>query len=188
MRMPKLYGDRIVLREYRVEDIVYMRGWVTDPEIVDNLSDIFLYPQTMNETESYLNSVLEKEGDHRGFVIAHRETDIYIGQIDLFRIDWKNRTTEMGIVIGDKEQHGKGYGTEAIGVLQQFVFDRLGLNRLQLEVYEYNQAAIQCYLKCGFQEEGRLRERHFIQGRYYDVLCMGFLRSDYERLKTIRMS
>lgn len=181
--MPKLYGDRIVLREYRLEDIIPMRGWVNDPEIVDLLSDIFLYPQTMNETESYLNSVLEKEGDHRGFVIAHKDTDVYIGQIDLFRFDWKNRTAEMGIVIGDKELQGQGYGTEAIGIMLQFVFERLGLNRLQLEVYEYNEAAIRCYLKCGFQEEGRLRERHFIQGKYWDVVCMAVLRSDYNLIK-----
>jgi len=180
--MPRLYGERIMLREYRAEDLTEMRKWVNDPEVVNQLSDIFLYPHTTNETETFLQTILDKEGDHRGFVIADIETESYIGQIDLFRFDWKNRATEMGIVIGDHHLQGKGYGTEAIHVLQRFVFEQLNLNRIQLDVHDYNKRAIQCYLKCGFQEEGRLRERHYTQGAYTDIIIMSILRSDYNRM------
>ncbi|MCQ6560449.1 GNAT family N-acetyltransferase [Paenibacillus mendelii] len=180
--MPRLYGDRIMLREYRSDDFVHMRDWVNDPEVVNNLSDVFLYPHTASETEAFLSAVLEKEGDHRGFVIADLKTEAYIGQIDLFKFDWKNRTTEMGIVIGSREMRDKGYGSEAIRVLQKFVFERLNLNRLQLEVHDYNAAAINCYIRCGFREEGRLRERHYMNGSYTDTVLMAILRSDYTRL------
>ncbi|MWC29337.1 GNAT family N-acetyltransferase [Paenibacillus sp. MMS18-CY102] len=177
--MPNLIGNRIVLREYRKEDLLYMRQWVNDPDIVDMLSDVFLFPQTMNKTEQFLNAMLEGSADARGFVISLRETLEYIGQIDLHRIDWKNRSAELGIVIGNKLLQGLGYGTEAMLLLQQFAFERLQLNRLELEVLAYNEPAINCYMKCGFQEEGRKRQRHYYKGEYHDVIVMSVLRSEY---------
>ncbi|MGP0586651.1 GNAT family N-acetyltransferase [Paenibacillus timonensis] len=180
--MPRLMGDRIILREYRKEDLQYMRVWCNDPEIVDNLSDVFLFPHTVNGTEQYLNSILEGNTQQKGFVIAHKDTEEYIGQIDLFKIDWKNRSTELGIVIGIKKYLGKGYGTEAIKVLQNFVFNRLNLNRLHLELHDFNQRAYRCYVKCGFKEEGRLREKNFVNGRYSDTIYMSILKKEYEEL------
>ncbi|MFD0618168.1 GNAT family N-acetyltransferase [Paenibacillus sp. GCM10027629] len=177
--MPRLIGDRILLREYRQEDIHCIRQWCNDPEIVDNLSDIFLYPHTMNASEQYLNSILEGKTDQKGFVIALKDTEDYIGQIDLFRIDWKNRSCELGIVIGMKDYLGRGFGAEAIRLVQDFVFHRMNLNRIQLELHDFNERAYKCYVKCGFKEEGRLREKCFVNGRYVDAINMSILRKEY---------
>ncbi len=179
--MPHLIGDRIVLREYQLSDLTYMRQWVNDSEITNTLSDIFLYPHSNHETESYLNMMLEGSSSSKGFVIADKDSKEYMGQIDLHKIDWKNRSAVMGIVIGRKELHGKGYGAEAIRLLQDFVFLSLNLHRLELEVYEYNDKAHHCYLKCGFIEEGRLRKKLYKNGRYWDIICMSLLRSEYEQ-------
>jgi len=168
-----------MLREYRSEDLEYMRRWCNNAAITDFLSDIFLYPHTVNGTESFLNSVLEGSTEQKGFIIADIDTQQYIGQIDLFRIDWKNRSTEMGMVIGDTQLHNQGIGTEAIQLLQQFVFQQLNLNRLQLEVFDYNERAIACYKKCGFKEEGRMRQKYFSKGIYSDIIIMGILRDEY---------
>lgn len=181
--MARLFGERIMLREYSKQDFSFMRQWCNDPEIVDNLSDIFVFPHTENNTEQYLNSVLEGKTEQKGFVIADKDTEEYIGQIDLFKIDWKNRSAELGIVIGIKKHLGKGYGSEAIKLLQNFVFSRLNLNRLQLEVHDFNVRAYKCYLKCGFTEEGRLREKNYIDGRYSDTICMSILKREYEEMK-----
>src|SRR4051794_36644621 len=108
--MPRLNGDRIMLREYRRDDLPWIRQWVNDPDIVCHLSDIFLYPQAMEATEAYLDSVLEGSSDSRGFVIADLSTEAYIGQINLDSIDWKNRVGRIGIVIGSVEHMGYGYG------------------------------------------------------------------------------
>ncbi|RXZ80169.1 N-acetyltransferase [Paenibacillaceae bacterium] len=178
--MPHLFGPRVILREYQREDLRWMREWVNNPEITKYLSDIFLYPHTMYNTETFLDGVMENRGDLRGFVIAHRDTESYIGQLDLFEIDWKNRAAEFGIVIGNMEEQGRGYGREAIGIMQQFAIETLNLNRLQLKVLEDNVHAISCYKKCGFQLEGRLRQRQYRDGKYLDVLVMSFLREDYE--------
>jgi RimJ/RimL family protein N-acetyltransferase len=178
-----LIGDRIILREYRKEDLPYIRKWVNDENIIQYLSDVFLYPHTLNETEKFLNAMLEGTSNIKGFIIAHKDTEEYIGQIDLIKIDWINRIGTLGIVIGNQEKLGKGYGAESIKLLQDFAFNRLNLHKLELNVRDYNERAIRCYKKCGFKEEGRIRENYFINGKYTDTLCMGILRREYEKLK-----
>jgi RimJ/RimL family protein N-acetyltransferase len=182
MQMPRIYGERIMLREYQKEDLESIRQWVNEPEVVDNLSDIFLYPHTLNQTENFLNSKLN-DSNTTGFVIADSKTGEYIGQIDLIEIDWKNRCAILGVVIGDAAKRGKGYGTEAILLLEDFAFNRLNLNKLELNVHDYNTRAYRCYLKCGFKEEGRFREKFFIGGQYTDMIAMGILKREYEVLK-----
>lgn len=180
--MPNLAGKRIVLREYRKEDLPYMRKWVNNSEITKYLSHIFLYPHTLNTTEDFLNSMLQGNSGIKGFIIAHKETEEYIGQIDLIKIDWVNRVGTLGIVIGTTEYLGRGYGTEAIKLIQKFAFNRLNLHKLDLEVRAYNERAIRCYKKCGFKEEGRIRENYFFDGKYTDTLFMGILKSEYEAM------
>ncbi|MFC5700108.1 GNAT family N-acetyltransferase [Cohnella faecalis] len=178
--MPHLIGDRIVLREYRREDLEPIRAWVNNPEIVCHLSDIFLYPQAMDSTEAYLESMVEGKSDCLGFVIADPADGSYIGQINLDSVDWKNRVGKIGVVIGSVRHLGQGFGTEAMLLLIDFSFREMNLNRLELEVYDFNDRARSCYRKCGFQEEGRLRERQYKNGRYVDVIQMGLLRSEWE--------
>lgn len=177
--MPRLVGERIMLREYRKEDLPHMRKWVNDNEIVEYLSNIFLYPHTVNETEKFLNLMLEGNSNIKGFVICHKDTEEYIGQIDLIKIDWVSRVAALGIVIGSKENISKGYGSESIKLLQEFVFNRLNLNRLELDVRAYNKRAIAAYKKCGFIEEGVSREDFYINGRYTDTIHMAILKREW---------
>jgi len=181
--LSRIFGERIMLREYKKEDLKHMRDWVNDPEIVDNLSDLFLYPHTITETEYFLHMILEGKSDtQKNFIIADKQTEEYIGQIDIIAIDWKNRTAEMSIVIGKKELLNNGIGTEAINLLQHFVFEKLNLNRLQLSVHDYNQRAYRCYIKCGFVEEGRFKQSFYLNGQYSDTIYMAILRDEYYKL------
>lgn len=180
--LPILIGDRIILREYRKEDLLYIRKWVNNSDITKYLSNIFLYPHTLSATESFLNSMIDGSSGAKGFVIAHKENEEYIGQIDLIKIDWVNRVGTLGIVIGNAEKLSQGYGTEAIKLIQDFAFNRLNLHKLDLEVREYNDRAIRCYKKCGFVEEGRIRQNFFIDGKYTDTIIMGILKSKYEAM------
>ncbi|WP_352418691.1 GNAT family protein [Proteiniborus sp.] len=184
--MPILTGKRIILREYRKEDLTYIRKWVNNLEITQHLSHIFLYPHTMNATESFLNSMLDGSSGMKGFIIANKETEEYIGQIDLIKIDWVNRVGTLGIVIGNTEKLGKGYGTEAIKLIQEFAFNKLNLHKLDLEVRAYNKRAIKCYKKCGFIEEGRIRENYFIDGKYTDTLFMGILKNEWVMTENVK--
>lgn len=179
--MPYLIGTRIILREYRWDDLPHIREWVNDYEITNNLHDVFLFPNTLYETERFLKMMIEGASGSKGFIISDKDTQSYIGQIDLHQIDYRNRNATLGIVIGKKNYLGKGYGQEAIELLEQFVFKTLNLNRLELDVFEYNERAYKCYLKCGFKEEGRMRQKLFRDGQYWDVIKMSILKEEYEK-------
>ena len=180
--MSILIGERIILRDYRQDDLIHMRNWVNDHDITKYLSNVFLYPHSIYDTENFLEFMMKGSINTKGFVIAHKNTEEYIGQLDLLKIDWPNRKAAIGITIGTKENLGNGYGTEAIGVLQEFAFNKLNLHKLELEVREFNHRAIACYKKCGFIEEGRLRDDFYVDGAYSDTIVMGVLKKGWEQI------
>jgi RimJ/RimL family protein N-acetyltransferase len=56
----------------------------------------------------------------------------------------------------------------------------MNINKVNLNVYSFNERAIASYVKCGFKVEGRLRQRIFRDGKYHDEVIMGILRSEFE--------
>jgi RimJ/RimL family protein N-acetyltransferase len=124
---------------------------------------------------------VEKENlDRYLFLIRTLEDDRVIGFIELDGIDWRIGNGWIGIGIGDREQWGKGYGTDAFRVLIRYAFRELNLRRLTLTVFEYNLRAIRSYEKLGFQVEGRDREWLRRDGRRWDMIHMGLMRRDWE--------
>jgi RimJ/RimL family protein N-acetyltransferase len=96
--------------------------------------------------------------------------------------DPEDRKAGLGIIIGEKEYWSKGYGSDAIVTLLRFAFHEMNLHRVQLSVHDGNDRAKACYRKCGFVEEGRLRQDRFARGRYIDTLIMGVLRDEFRAL------
>jgi RimJ/RimL family protein N-acetyltransferase len=85
------------------------------------------------------------------------EVGSLIGHVRLARVDLRDRRASLAIGIEDFTCLGKGIGTEAIRLVQQYAFGELGLRRLSVRVVEYNHRAIRSYEKCGFVFEGRER-------------------------------
>ena len=103
----------------------------------------------------------------------------HIGNIGLEDINWKERRATLGIFIGESDLWDQGYGTDAIRTMLGWAFGYLNLNRVALTVYAYNERAIRCYLKSGFQHEGAMRQARYVDGQYYDELMMGILRDEF---------
>lgn len=178
--MPHWIGPRIRLREYREEDLPHIRTWTNDGEVTAGLNDIFLHPHAFSSTEEFVRGMMKPNDRMQAYIIADRVTEAYIGQIDM-SIDWKNRTGSLGISIGMKEKQGQGIGEEAIRLLTAVAFEQLDLHRVQLEVYGSNERAYRCYKRCGFMEEGRLRQRIYRNGVYEDEIWMGIMRDEFDR-------
>jgi RimJ/RimL family protein N-acetyltransferase len=82
-------------------------------------------------------------------------------------------------MLGEPEEWGKGYGSEATRLVLRYAFETLNLNRVWLHVYEYNERGLRAYEKAGFRREGRLRQEMFRDGRYWDTIVMGILRDEW---------
>jgi len=114
------------------------------------------------------------------FAIHSLAEDKLIGMIDLSGFDWPGRNAWVGVGLGEREYWGKGYSTDTMNVLLRFAFHELNLHRVNLNVFEYNPRAIRCYEKVGFKHEGRMRACLNRDGRRWDLVYMGILRSEWE--------
>ena len=178
--MPRIWGKEIVLREYSMEDLPSIREWVNNPDVVDTLSDYFMFPHSEEQTLSWLRKRLDGPNDQNSaqFIIADKSSDKYLGQIDLQTIDWKNRSARIGIVLG-VDSRNRGYGTDAIKTLVSYCFEEMNLNRIDLTVKDYNTNAIRCYEKCGFKVEGRMKKTFYFRGEYRDNFIMAVLKDEW---------
>ncbi len=173
-----LRGKKTRLRAVEREDIPLFLRWFNDPEIRQYLS--MYMPVSADEEERWFERQMDRQ-DARILAIETVE-GVHIGNIGLHDLDWKNRNAQLGVVIGEKAYWGLGYGTDAIKALLRFAFDEMNLHRVQLRVFDFNERAIRCYRRCGFREEGRLRQELYRDGAYHDVLLMGILREEFHAL------
>jgi RimJ/RimL family protein N-acetyltransferase len=105
--------------------------------------------------------------------------DKKIGVIAYNVVDEKNKQTEIDIIIGDEEDMNKGYGSDAIHTLCEYIFKTLKLNKVWIEARMNNPRAVKAYKKAGFKEEAVLEKSDFFQGEYVDCVRLGLLRKNF---------
>jgi RimJ/RimL family protein N-acetyltransferase len=101
--------------------------------------------------------------------------------VSLSRIDRRNLTGELGIMIGEKGYRGQGFGAESLRMLVAYAFARMNLRRIKALVFADNGPAIKLYESCGFIREGTLREEAYKDGRFRDVHIFGLIRDGADR-------
>lgn len=155
----------IMLEMTREEEIRYMTGTKAD--------------FTLEQIQAHINQV-NNDSSRYDFAICLKENDQTIGELSVLDIDENDKKAGFRITMFSIELTGKGYGTEAIKIVLQFVFEKLHLNRLQLEVFSHNLRGIRAYEKVGFVKEGVLRESLYYNGNYSDEIIMAILKSEYK--------
>lgn len=179
-----LVGQRVRLREFRRADIPHIQAWVNDPE-VNRFLGFWSRPQTVEETEKWVEARLlpGAAGGEREVVFAiclkDDPEENYIGSVGLHDVDARNRFAKLGIVIGRRDLHGQGLGRDVIRTALDYGFNFLNLNKVNLVHAAFNDRGHRCYLSCGFREEGRIRQRIFLDGRYWDDIHMGITRDEF---------
>jgi RimJ/RimL family protein N-acetyltransferase len=139
-----------------------------------------IFPSTREQVEEMFLDHFTKHTESRyGFAITTREEQRYIGWCGYMDRNSVHNTVEVAIAITDREYWGKGYGTDALRVLICFLFHELNVRKIMLTVHGYNERAIRCYKRIGFQEEGCLRKHRYYGGEYCDDIIMGLFREEY---------
>ena len=99
--------------------------------------------------------------------------------MSLANINQANSAADLSVIVGDEKDRDRGLGTEAIRILLEYAFEDLGLNRVGLSVFEFNETAIHAYEKLGFKREGRLRKAIWRDGEFHDAILMSVLSRDW---------
>ena len=160
-----LQGKRIYLRTVSPDDVNerYLR-WMTDPTTNRFLESRF----AKHSLESLREYVVDRVDDTSNafFAIVLKDGDRHIGNIKLGPIDAHHRLADIGILIGEKDCWGKGYASEAIGLVVRHAFDTLNLHKVTAGCYAPNTGAIQAFKKVGFLQEGLRKSHCFYEGEY----------------------
>jgi RimJ/RimL family protein N-acetyltransferase len=150
------------------EDGQYMRWMDTDAAIPSSV-------------DGFRASSTNKVSDGKSFVFHLRtiEEDSLIGFVAIHSIEWNNQTGILSIGIWDPAYREKGYGSDAMALALNYVFNELNLYRLGLDVISTNSRAIRVYEKMGFRHEGLVRGAVNRDGKRVDKVIMGILREEY---------
>jgi RimJ/RimL family protein N-acetyltransferase len=176
-RPEELRGRRVILRRHRERNLAQVTKWYRDPELA-RLTRYQTRPMNIDEIERFFYSRLLSD-ESLAYAIHEAESDRLIGLTTFSALDVDNGSMLFHITIGEHDAWGKGYGTEATELMLAHAFDRLGLHRVGLSVFAFNERARRAYEKAGFRLEGRLRSAIARDGRWWDELQMGILREEW---------
>lgn len=175
-----LTSDFIELRVLRQGDFTkdYL-DWLHDPEVNKYLETRFTPPKSMSELSDFVESV--NSSDHSLMLgIFLRTKNKHIGNIKLGPIDPFHNFAEIGLLIGDKDQWGKGYASIAISLVTKYAFDMLNLAKLTAGAYATNQGSIKAFLRAGYSLEGRRISQWQVGNERQDGILLGKVNTEFQ--------
>ncbi len=174
-------GEKIQLAAIQREYLPKYVEWLNDWQVAQFLMPGILAPFNLDDEKEWYENRHNKEGNYLFAILTLAENKL-IGNCGLHQVDLKNRSAIFGIMIGEKDYWGKGYGTDATRTLIRYGFEELGLNRIELEVYDFNPRAIRAYEKAGFRRDGVHRQGLYRMGQFHDEIIMCILREEWDAL------
>ena len=176
-----LTGRYVNLRPLRTEDSAMTLGW----RLSDRATLLNLGAESVHEQSAWIAS---RPVDEFNFVIELRSGHP-VGMLSLVNIDMVHRRAEPArFLIGEPDQvRGLPVAVEALKLLYELAFDRLGLHRIHGTVVAENRQMLKLHLYLGMKEEGRLREHQFIAGRFHDIVCVGMMENEFRTIALPRI-
>jgi diamine N-acetyltransferase len=171
-------GELVALGPLRRDLLPLYQRWINNLATMRTLG-LPPLPMTSEKEQDWYDRQSKTEDDVP-FTIYEKQTLRPIGNTGLHGVDNRNRTATFGILIGEPECRGKGYGTESTSLMLDYAFTALGLHNVMLTVFEFNPAGIRAYEKAGFNEFGRRRECRLMGGKLWDEVYMDCLSTEFE--------
>jgi [ribosomal protein S5]-alanine N-acetyltransferase len=173
-----LEGEGFVLRPIQFGDAneKYL-AWLNDDEVTKGLETISK-PYTMEMLQSYVSQVIEDKFGYM-FMIEVNEGNHSIGTGRVHTINLKYATCNLGMMIGDKNYWGKGYGKKVYRLLIRFAFQDLNIRRIWEAAHADNVASLAMCEGLGFRREGILREHVLTDRGPMDKVMLGLLKKEW---------
>ncbi len=163
------------LRIMEREDLSLVQAWVNDHKFMGEFEPI------LQETKASLEKQYDRLKDGQWFFIETKD-GAKIGYICHYLV--KGRLTELGYALVPSER-GKGYGTEVVKIIVDYLFLSRSIVRIQVQTDEENKASQRILEKSGFKKEGTIRKSFFFKGEYRDQVLYSILRTDWNEPKIL---
>lgn len=170
-------GERVGLGTLRADLLTTYQRWMNDLHATRTLGQPDR-PMTTEREKAWLDGALAS--DEPSFTIYTLDDLRPIGNTGLWNVDTANRTSFFGILIGERDAWGHGYGTETTRLMLHYAFDVLGLQNVTLTVHADNQRGIRAYGRAGFRHAGVRRNAIQVGRRRIDEIMMDAVPGDIE--------
>ena len=163
---------------------------VTEPDlpILSKVSGDIVARGEFNPSRIASPQAIQKRFQENGFsseqhelLLICNESEAVIGDVVHFQARRYSTAREIGWTIHDPVNRNRGYATEAVTALIDYLFKSYPINRIECSTATQNLASIRLAEKCGLVREGVLRGLVFVGGVYLDDVVLSILRSDWEQ-------
>jgi len=151
----KLEGDRIYLQPVSVENADVFMKWINDPEINKYMVGI-KPPKTVEEEIEWIKKI-QNDPNEEVWSIFIKENDKLIGNVGFHELNNPKNNIRIGIVIGEKDEWGKGYGTEVFKIATKYLKEQKGAKKINLTCHVNNIGAHKVYKKSGFEIKNKTK-------------------------------
>lgn len=170
-----LHGEQVTLRKVRQDELPTVYAWRYD---VDTWLLTEIEPYVVPTFERFVADWTAPSADAEPTFGIEADGRL-VGTCSLWGLDLHNRFAHVGMAVGSAEHRGQGAGRDALAVITDYGFRLRGLHRLQLETLSVNEAMVRTALSVGYQEEGRLRDKAWVAGRFTDEVVFGLLAEEW---------
>jgi RimJ/RimL family protein N-acetyltransferase len=172
----------IRLEPFTPADFNQLIEWINDERLMKEWSgSMFSFPLTEESLAWYLEGANDlKKPEVFVYKAVDNKTEEVVGHVSLGSISQRDKAGRITrVLVGSKAARGKGVCCRMIKAILKIGFEDLGLHRISLGVYDFNESAIRCYLKAGFQQEGVMRDVVKHGDEYWSLVEMGILEDEW---------
>lgn len=173
--------SRLILRHFHEGDVVPLLAYRRDPEVA-RYQGWNSATETEDDVKERVQEMAKSTGATKGawFQIAVEEkaTGILVGDIGLRLRGDEPRQGVVGYTFARHAQ-GKGYATEAMIALLDYVFNTLEVHRVMADALAENERSVRLLERLGFQKEGHFREAEWFEGYWADDVIYGLLKREW---------
>jgi hypothetical protein len=172
-------GEKVGLRAIEKEDLILLRDWRNIVEFRKNFREV--RELSLADQESWFTSLQDSKHINYMFMIVDLKTDKPIGAAGLLYINLIIRSADFSFYIGDQNKYigDDGIANESAQLLINYGFNNLNLNKIWMELYEFDSQKINFFKNnFSFKQDGLLRDNCFEEGKYWNSLILSLLKND----------
>jgi RimJ/RimL family protein N-acetyltransferase len=174
-----IIGNQVGLRAVEENDLIQLKNWRN----LSNFRKNFREHRELNDynQSEWYNSINKSKNDYM-FSIVRTEDNSLIGAAGLLYINWINRSADFSFYIGFENLYidKMGYAEESIKLLLDYGFCQLNLNKVWMELYEFDNEKIEIFTNSfNFKVDGILRENCYQDGKFWNSYIISLLKQDY---------
>jgi RimJ/RimL family protein N-acetyltransferase len=172
-------GKNVGLRAVEKEDLSFLRDWRNITNFRKHFREV--RELSLTDQEAWFEHLQQTKHINYMFTIVDLNTNNPLGAAGLLYVNWVIRSGDVSFYIGDQEKYlgNDDVALEAAKLLIDYGFKNLNLNKLWMELYEFDNQKIEFFTKnYGFKKDGLLRDNCFEDGKYWNSHIISLLKSE----------